>query len=146
MDGDTSAPLHILAEHNTLAAIATQVQKSLKTLFQAHPAAYERINSYLLKEIRTAHIPASCSLFGNTTSNMVEIQNLILLPARRMKSLFASLLITVITIRRRYLSYASSARLQSFSINSGGDACPWPPQNLSRQAVSFLGKMYDSTW
>eukprot|EP00965_Chrysotila_dentata_P016466 545256-Pleurochrysis_carterae.AAC.1 len=55
-----------------------------------------------------------------------------------MKSLFASLLLPVVTIRRRYLSYTSSARLQSLSINSGGDACPWPAQSLSRQPVSYL--------
>ena len=65
-------------------------------------------------------MPAPAGLFGNSTSNMVELQNLIMLPARRMKSLFSSLLLVVITIRRRYLTFARVANNLSRSGSSGG--------------------------
>lgn len=86
------------------------MQDKLEVLRNDNAAAHKRLTSYDLSVISTAFLPLHANLFGNSTSNMVELQNLLMLPARRMKSLFSSLLLVAVTIRRRYYTLLSAAR------------------------------------
>eukprot|EP00965_Chrysotila_dentata_P133270 4406606-Pleurochrysis_carterae.AAC.1 len=92
-----------------------QVEDKLDIPRNDNAAAHKRLTSYDLSVISTAFLPLHANLFGNSMSNMVELQNLLMLPARRMKSLVSSLLLVAVTIRRRYCTLLSAAR----DINSG---------------------------
>eukprot|EP00965_Chrysotila_dentata_P004007 130207-Pleurochrysis_carterae.AAC.1 len=79
-------------------------------LKQSNKAAHKRLSVYNPDQISTAFLPEHASTYGNVTSKMVELQNLLLLPTRRMGSLFSSLILTVISVRQRFLTIRAAAQ------------------------------------